>query len=437
MIKMAGFFKSKRWIAIAIGLTIIVFTTVFFTNGKAESTNEKSNLISKNYSYSFSNFIGIRSNEIKEIRLEFYNGNASKPLKISDKGIITSLLDKLNNIKLLSLTREDITMSPSNGFYIVLKIGSRDLYFYIDYTTGGIAKYAPYMSSLPKFTHRFEDIKQLKKVIDEFTANAASMKPETIDQAVSRAIIGKTSSYGSGEAATEGHVILGTEEKNGKVTVYTISSFGAFGFKNGIFTKVSGSGAIPTVMIFSKNQRGQYALLEYKEPEDGARYLKSTKAMFPKRLWSKVLSVDKYYPDLIKQQEVRASEYLKSIGRTAKVSAKYVEKKLPKINVQASNKLLTAFKGLELYVWKDKNITGDDNVRYNLLPGTNRNKQESEILNVKSSAKNFKTIEDTLIKYAEGEFLMVKIYNKIDKTELKELYDFLHKTKLRLIVDES
>ena len=54
-----------------------------------------------------------------------------------------------------------------------------------------------------------------------------------------------------------------------------ISSLGVFGFEDGIFTIVSGSGAIPTVMTFSKVNDGNYNLMEYKEPQDGSYYGKS------------------------------------------------------------------------------------------------------------------------------------------------------------------
>lgn len=77
----------------------------------------------------------------------------------------------------------------------------------------------------------------------------------------------------AGEAATEGHIILDTEEKDGKIKAYTIASYGWFRFENGIFTTVSGSGAIPTVMTFAKNANGAYVLLQYQEPQDGALYL--------------------------------------------------------------------------------------------------------------------------------------------------------------------
>lgn len=80
-------------------------------------------------------------------------------------------------------------------------------------------------------------------------------------------------------------------------------------------------------------------MLEYKEPMDGALYIDSLKKMFPKKLYDTVLSADKYYPDLVRQEEAEAAEYLKSIGRAAKVSGAYVEKKLVNINVQASNRL--------------------------------------------------------------------------------------------------
>lgn len=166
--------------------------------------------------------------------------------------------------------------------------------------------------------------------------------PKSVEEAVSLAVKDQGKCYLKGEVATEGHKILDTEEKGGIVTVYTVSSFGWFGFENGIFTCVSGSGYIPTVIKLSKNEIGEFSLLEYKEPMDGAYYTESIKKMFPRRLWDDVLNTDKY-TDLVKQKEEQAREYLRSIGRNAKVSAAYVEKKLVNINVEASNKLFGEF----------------------------------------------------------------------------------------------
>lgn len=174
-----------------------------------------------------------------------------------------------------------------------------------------------------------------------FYNNHKKQYPKTIEDAVSTAIKSKSSSYFGAETSTEGHIILKTEEKSGRLKVYTLSSFGAFGFENGIFTKVSGSGSIPTVMTFSRDSSGKYSLIEYKEPIDGTGLDSSIKSMFPFTLWHKALNAENYYGDLIKQQELQAKEYLSSIGRTAEVSEKPIETKLPNINVIASNKIFS------------------------------------------------------------------------------------------------
>ncbi|MDP4159177.1 MAG: transcriptional regulator [Bacillota bacterium] len=160
-----------------------------------------------------------------------------------------------------------------------------------------------------------------------------------IDVAVRNSIKSRRTAYGPGELATEGHIILGTEESSGATKVYSIASYGAFGFENGIFTTVSGSGPIPTVITFSRNELGEYSLLDYKEPQDGAGYTESLKKMFPDKFRNQVLSADTYYPELTKQKEAQAAEYLKRIDRTAQVSAAHVPRKLANISVQASNKL--------------------------------------------------------------------------------------------------
>ncbi len=165
---------------------------------------------------------------------------------------------------------------------------------------------------------------------------------QTIDQAISQAVKDQ-GHYRVGEVATEGHILLDTEVEDGVTTAYTIASFGYFGFENGIFTKISGSGAIPTVITFKQNEYGQYIMLTYQEPMDGAGYLDSVKKMFPERYWTDVFPEGNRYLGLQQQQEEQASEYLKSIGRTATVQASHVEKKLPQISVPASNTLFAKY----------------------------------------------------------------------------------------------
>ncbi len=173
--------------------------------------------------------------------------------------------------------------------------------------------------------------------VKEIESSALHTEPRTIDEAVSQAVKAQSKAYAKGEIATEGHVILKVVESKGLITAYTVASCGWFSFENGIFTKVGGSGNIPTVIKFTKDDKGQYFLIEYIEPQDGARYTKSIKEMFPSELQDK-LHDD--YPEIIQMQEQQAKAYLESIGRTDWVS--YRIKKNPlKIDTEASNKLFS------------------------------------------------------------------------------------------------
>lgn len=183
-----------------------------------------------------------------------------------------------------------------------------------------------------------------------FLTNGLTNVEEKLQRAVSLAIKNKGRGYYNGEYITEGHIILDIEEKEGKTKVYTLASIGWFGFENSIFTKTSGSGAIPTVITFFKNEHGEYSLLEYKEPTEGFGGTESKKEMFPMKLWDSVLNANQNYENLKKQQEIQAENYLKTIGRTAKVSADHLEKKLGNINVGASNKLVAEFTRQDVFL---------------------------------------------------------------------------------------
>ena len=82
---------------------------------------------------------------------------------------------------------------------------------------------------------------------------SCSQSLPNMDDAVGKAILEGSGLYAKGETATEGHIILDTVRDNGLIKVYAIASYGEFGFENGVFTKVSGSGAIPTVITFSRS----------------------------------------------------------------------------------------------------------------------------------------------------------------------------------------
>jgi len=145
--------------------------------------------------------------------------------------------------------------------------------------------------------------------------------------------------YRKGEYYAEAHTLLDVRKNKDVITVYTIASVGWFGFQNGIFTKISGSGANPVVILLQQNSEGDYNLLNIRNHDNGG-YDESIKDLFPKELHDEVFDNNAYLP-LKKQMEKQAERYLKAIGRKAKVNADYVTKKLVNIDIKAANELWT------------------------------------------------------------------------------------------------
>lgn len=240
-----------------------------------------------------------------------------------------------------------------------------------------------------------------------------------IEQAVSQAIKSKgENGYLKGEVATEGHIILETEEKDNEVKAYTLSSFGYFGFENGIFTKISGSGAIPTVITFSKNTNGGYSLIKYKEPIDGEDYAASIKEMFPERLWDKVLKSDNTdYSRVAESQETQAKEYLIKIGRSAQVSSQYVEKILPNINVSAENKLFAYWGKNDWFLndcpdWLGTKEKVESGVRLIYETAQSKSNDGYDLITFKETKADGTVIEERIYKIVGSEPILQKTENK-------------------------
>ncbi len=180
---------------------------------------------------------------------------------------------------------------------------------------------------------------------------------------------------------------------------------------------VSGSGAIPTVMTFSKNKSGAYVLHQYQEPQDGAFYLSSVKKMFPPKLWPEVLTEGKRYPELVKQKEEQAAAYLKSIGREAKVSAGYVEKTLVDINVQASNKLL-AMKKYNSFLnscpyWSGSREEIKDGIRYIYETSQSKTGDGYDLIIFQKKKENGSIVMESKYKIVENEPRLIEEKEKL------------------------
>lgn len=131
--------------------------------------------------------------------------------------------------------------------------------------------------------------------------------------------------YSAGECAGEGHLILGTEEKDGHTVAYLLTMYGQFDFENGMLIKCSGSGVIPAVMTLSQKD-GKYIGEGIEYPEDGAGYETSIKKMFPEKYQKRVLTAhDSDYKQLKSQETAYARVYLKEIGREGAKIGEYAD----------------------------------------------------------------------------------------------------------------
>jgi len=199
---------------------------------------------------------------------------------------------------------------------------------------------------------------------DENEENDSTRKIYTSDleSAISQAIFSNNvGSYISGETNAEGHVILDTAEEDGNVVVYALTTYGEYGFENNIFTKVSGTGVIPTRITFSKDDKG-YSLVEYKMPEDGSKYTESIKEMFPDNLADRAIRYTDWDAEKCYQQEYQyANEYLTTIARTAEVNFK-VDKELSNMNVKVSNTFIDLYHDYPYWIGTQEKI--EHNVRF-------------------------------------------------------------------------
>lgn len=143
-------------------------------------------------------------------------------------------------------------------------------------------------------------------------------KESALDETVSLAFLeNNKESYQEGECAGEGHILLGQEEKSDITKVYALTMYGEYGFENGNFVKVSGSGTIPAVFTFT-NSDGGLVCTKIEYPEDGSEYTRSIKKMFPSEYQDRALSpTDNDMQGLQAQERAYAASYLKKIGRDA------------------------------------------------------------------------------------------------------------------------
>ncbi len=206
--------------------------------------------------------------------------------------------------------------------------------------------------SLTSCTMQSEDKEDLNSSLKETSSttkpsesNKEELKNLKRDEIVTKVLIGEASTnFIDGELKTEAHEILETEVNDDVTKIYLLTMVGNFGFENGDFCKVAGSGIIPAVITIDKDKN---TTIEY--PLDGSLYESSLKEMFKEEHISIIkASFDKEHElnkSLQKKEKDQAKEYLKELGRTAEVK-NYTEKTLltdKGVSVEASNSLIETF----------------------------------------------------------------------------------------------
>ncbi len=217
--------------------------------------------------------------------------------------------------------------------------------------------------------------------------------------------------YSKGECVAEGHIILGSEVKNTNASkeeeCYALVSYGEYGFENGIFTKVSGSGAIPTKLTFSINDKGEYSLVEYEQAQDGSLYESSIREMFPKDIAERALHcTDEDRTNLQVQEEVYAQEYLAGVRSDAKIQQN-VAKDLANMNVEVSNTLLELFNGYPYWIGTEEKIENDVRYVYE-KQWEDKGNGDGTVTFKKYEYETKKVVNETVIEVKNGELNYLK-----------------------------
>lgn len=121
-----------------------------------------------------------------------------------------------------------------------------------------------------------------------------------LDSAISEAVLTQGKSAQTRGAATESHVVLGTETKSDaasnrvvSVTAYIMELYQELYYEDGQLKESSGH-HMPTALTFDITEDGSYRLREHWIPKDGNQYSDSIKGRFPLAIAGEAMNTQKY-----------------------------------------------------------------------------------------------------------------------------------------------
>ncbi len=210
------------------------------------------------------------------------------------------------------------------------------------------------------------------------------------------------------ECFAEGHIILGYDDSSIDSTkIYALTTIGNYGFVNGNFEKVSGTGTIPAVVTLEKDNN---VLIEF--PLDGEGNNESIEEMFPKEYHERIYGYYENDINNLKQQEhVYAQKYLNEIGREAKIDDHFERILLTSlgVSVEVSNKVADYVRKLNYkypyFIGTVEYLEGDSRVVYEM--SYDKNSDEIKLKNYVYDTNEF--IEESVIDAKTGELISFKM----------------------------
>ena len=160
-------------------------------------------------------------------------------------------------------------------------------------------------------------------LLTDRTADVTRIFPaesEEIRTAVHEAALREVQGKGWAEGAAEGHVMLGSEEKDGVTEVYAYCGATELGFINGVLTSDGTGFSGPCTFLLQPQDNGGYVCVDIIWPKDCELYEASINKMMPPSLWRKAQRNETAIVNAIKAQKTEdAKAYLQSLGREAEI----------------------------------------------------------------------------------------------------------------------
>ena len=142
---------------------------------------------------------------------------------------------------------------------------------------------------------------------------------DTLDRIVSRAIFDSNKNV-NGETNGEGHLVLGTENDGEYLTVYALTQYGEYTFKNSNLVRTENANILPAVLKYRISGSETYNFLNIEYVQNGENYAESVKNLFPEKYISRVLNVSEDDAEILKDiEEIYADVYLESINRSGDI----------------------------------------------------------------------------------------------------------------------